>query len=190
MLKHQWFGHLMQRADSLEKILMLGKAEGRRRRGWQRMVGYHDQLDESEFKQTPRDSEGQGSPVCCSPWGRKESDMTEQLTNKQQCRFGLLMLVFPHALCFILALPSRGTPEETETVHSWMKKKSWHQGHSATVSCLSSNMWGSCHPCFLKVIKFHASPMWLDSVICYLLCFLYVVWGKMNAVEFFFVSIF
>ena len=37
-LKLQYFGHLMQRADSLEKILMLGKIEGRRRRGWQRMI--------------------------------------------------------------------------------------------------------------------------------------------------------
>ena len=36
-LKLQYFGHLMQRADSLEKSLMLGKIEGRRRRGWQRM---------------------------------------------------------------------------------------------------------------------------------------------------------
>ena len=77
MLKHQCFGHLMQRADSLEKILMLGRAEGRRRRGRQRMAGYYDQFDESEFEQTPRESEGQGSLVCCSPWGRKESDMTE-----------------------------------------------------------------------------------------------------------------
>ena len=37
MLKLQYFGHLMQRTDSLEKILMLGKVQGRRRRGWQRM---------------------------------------------------------------------------------------------------------------------------------------------------------
>ena len=37
MLKLQYFGHLMQRADSLEKTLMLGKIEGRRRRGWQRV---------------------------------------------------------------------------------------------------------------------------------------------------------
>ena len=35
-----------------------------------------------EFEQTPGDNEGQGSLVCCSPWGRKESDTTEQLNNK------------------------------------------------------------------------------------------------------------
>ena len=47
-LKHQYFGHPMQRADSLEKTLMLGKIEGRRRRGWQRMRwldGITDSMD-------------------------------------------------------------------------------------------------------------------------------------------------
>ena len=43
------------------------------------MVGWHHQLNEHEFKQTLGDSEGQGSLVCCSPWGCKESDMTERL---------------------------------------------------------------------------------------------------------------
>ena len=46
------------------------------------MVGWHHQLDEHEFEQTPRDSKEQGSLVCCSPWGHKESDRTEQLNNK------------------------------------------------------------------------------------------------------------
>ena len=40
------------------------------------MVGWHHQLDEHEFEQTLGDSEGQGSQVFCSPWGRKESEMT------------------------------------------------------------------------------------------------------------------
>ena len=48
------------------------------------MVGWHHRLNGHEFEQTPRDDEGQGSLVCCSPWGRKESDMTERLNNKQQ----------------------------------------------------------------------------------------------------------
>ena len=80
-LKLQFFGHLMQRADSWEKILMLGKTEGKRRRGQQRMRwldGITNSMD-MEFEQTPGDSEGQGSLVCCSPWGHKESDMTELL---------------------------------------------------------------------------------------------------------------
>ena len=77
-LKLQYFGHLMQRADSLEKTLMLGKIEGRRRRGRQRMRwldGISDSVD--EFEQTPGDGEGQGSLVCCSPWSNKDSDTTE-----------------------------------------------------------------------------------------------------------------
>ena len=79
-LKLQYFGYLMQRIDSLEKTLMLGKIEGRRRRGRQdEMVGWHDQLDGHEFEQAPGVADGQGSLVCCSPWGHKESDMTEQL---------------------------------------------------------------------------------------------------------------
>ena len=41
------------------------------------MVGWHHRLDGHEFEQAPGDSEGQGNPVRCSPWGRKESDITE-----------------------------------------------------------------------------------------------------------------
>ena len=69
-LKLQYFGHLMRRADSLEKTLMLGKTEGRRRKGKQdEMVGH-------EFEQAPGDREGQGSLACCSSWGGKELDTT------------------------------------------------------------------------------------------------------------------
>ena len=78
-LKPQYFGHLVQRADSFEKTLMLGKIEGRRSRGRQRMRcldGITNLLNGHEFEQTPGDGEGQGSLVCCSPWGGKELDMT------------------------------------------------------------------------------------------------------------------
>jgi len=77
-LKLQCFDHQIQRTDSLEKTLMLGKIEGRRRRGRQRMRwldGIIDSMDMSLSKQ--EDSEGQGSLACCSPWGHKESDMAE-----------------------------------------------------------------------------------------------------------------
>ena len=72
-LKLQYSGHLMRRADLLEKTLMLGKIEGRRRRGRQRMRWLDGLTDSME----PGDSERQGSLVCHSPWGHKESDMTE-----------------------------------------------------------------------------------------------------------------
>ena len=80
-LKLQYLGHLMRRTDSLEKTLMLGKIEGKRRRGQQRMR--HHQLNGYEFDQAPGDGEGQGSLACCSPRGHKESDMTERLNNNR-----------------------------------------------------------------------------------------------------------
>ena len=73
-LKLQYFGHLMQRTDSLEKTLKLGKMEGMRR-GQQRMIW----LDGHEFEQALGVGVGQGSLACCSPWGHKESDTTERL---------------------------------------------------------------------------------------------------------------
>ena len=45
------------------------------------MVGWHHQSNGHEFEQAPGDGEGQGSLACCSPWGSKESDTTEQLNN-------------------------------------------------------------------------------------------------------------
>ena len=79
-LKLQYFGHLTQRTDSLEKTLMLGKIEGRRRRGRQdEMVGWHHRLNGREFELARGAGDGQGSLACCSPWGRKELDMTEHL---------------------------------------------------------------------------------------------------------------
>ena len=43
------------------------------------IVGWHHQLNGHEFEQTQGDGEGQGSLACCSPWGHKEWDMTDQL---------------------------------------------------------------------------------------------------------------
>ena len=79
-LKLQYLGHLMQRADSLEKTLMLGGQDGRQEEKGMtedKMVGWHHQLVEHEFKQALGVGDGQGGLVCCSPWGRKESDTTE-----------------------------------------------------------------------------------------------------------------
>ena len=79
-LKLQYFGHLMQRADSLEKTLMLGKIEGMKRSGRQdEMVGWHHRLSGHELEQTLRDGEGQRNLAYCVLWGHKESDTTEQL---------------------------------------------------------------------------------------------------------------
>ena len=79
-LKFQYFDHLMQGTDSLEKTLMLGKIEGRRRRGRQRMRwldGITNSMDMSLSRLGVGD--GQGGLACCSLWGHEESDMTERL---------------------------------------------------------------------------------------------------------------
>ena len=65
----------MERADSLEKTLMLGKIE--KGATEDEMVGWHHLLNGHEFEQAPGVGDGQGSLVCCSPRGHKESDMTE-----------------------------------------------------------------------------------------------------------------
>ena len=74
-LKLWYFGHLMWRSDSLEKTLMLGKTEGRRRRGRQRMRcldGITNSMDMNLSNLGV--SEGQGSLACCSPWVHRELD--------------------------------------------------------------------------------------------------------------------
>ena len=76
-LKLQYFGYLMGRANSLEKTLMLGEIEGRRRRGQQRMRcldGITDSMDMSLSKLRERGKTGKSG--CCGPWGGKESDTT------------------------------------------------------------------------------------------------------------------
>ena len=77
-VKLQYFGHLMQRVDSFEKTLMLGKIEdGVKGTTEDEMVGWHHQLYGHEFESTPGVGDQQGGLVCCSPWGCRESDMSE-----------------------------------------------------------------------------------------------------------------
>ena len=111
-LKLQSFGLLMWRADSLEKTLMLGKIEGRRRRERQRMmVGWNHQLNGYEFEWTPGVGDGQGGLVCCDSWGHKESDTTEWLkwTEKELYEFNrnlntVFLLVVCSSVCSLIDL--------------------------------------------------------------------------------------
>ena len=77
-LKLQYFGHLIQRASSLEKILRLGKIKGEEK-GQQRIRWLDGNMDSNghKFEQTLGDSEGQGGLVCCSPWGHKQTQMSD-----------------------------------------------------------------------------------------------------------------
>ena len=91
-LKLQYFGHLMRRADSLEKTLMLGKTEVQEEKGAteDEMVGWHPQFNGHEFEQTLGVGDRQRSLVSqsgCSPWGHKELDTTERLNRSELNRW-------------------------------------------------------------------------------------------------------
>ena len=69
-LKLQYFGHLMQRTDSLEKTLMLERLkDGGDGMTDDEILGWHHRLDGHEFEQAPGVGDRQGGLMCCSPWG-------------------------------------------------------------------------------------------------------------------------
>ena len=138
-LKLQYFLHLMQRTDILEKTLMLGKTEDRRRRGRQ-MAGWHHQLDAHEFEHTLGAGDGLGGLACCSPWGRKEFGhdwVTELNWTFNQALFMLLNeranIFMMHCVCKLCSQPweqlcsvSKGTvgkchepPALTQAPQNW-----------------------------------------------------------------------
>ena len=76
-LKLQYFSHLMQRTDSLEKTLMRDLGQEEKGTTEDEMVGWYHRLNGHGFGWTPGVGDGQGGLACCSSWGRKESDTTE-----------------------------------------------------------------------------------------------------------------
>ena len=81
-LKLQYFGHLMQTADSLERSCYWERQKAGGEGGDKGRDGWMDhQLHGHEFEQAPGGGDGLGSLVCCSSWGHKELDMTERLKN-------------------------------------------------------------------------------------------------------------
>ena len=82
--KLQYFGHLMQRTDSLEKTLMLERLKAEEKGMTEdKMVGLYHQFNGHEFKQALGLVERQGSLACCRPWSHKELDTTEQLNSNK-----------------------------------------------------------------------------------------------------------
>ena len=81
-----------QRADSLEKTQMLGKIEGGRRRRQDEMVGWHHRLNGHEFEYALGVGDGQGSLVCYTARGHKESDMAERLNRTELKRYSKLTI--------------------------------------------------------------------------------------------------
>ena len=128
-LKLQYFGHLMRRTDSLEKALMLGKIEERRRRGWQRMRwldGITDSMDMS-FEQALGVGDGQESLACCSPWGRKELDMIDWLnwTHASKVMFKILHACLQHY-----------ANQEIPDVQAGIRKGRGTRGQIANIHCI------------------------------------------------------
>ena len=123
-LKLHYFGHLMRRTDSLGKALMLGKTEGRRRRGRQdEMVGWHHWLHGHEFEHALGVGDGQESLVCYSSWGGKESDTTERWND--WVFMGLSRQVFWSALLFPSPVEHVLSELSTMTHPSWVAHLAW-----------------------------------------------------------------
>ena len=102
-LKLQYFGHLMLRADSFEKTLMLGNSEDRREGETEdEMVGWHHWHNGHGFGWTPGVGDGQVGLACCGSWGLKELDTSERL-NWTEPVLSDMMITIPALFCFSFA---------------------------------------------------------------------------------------
>ena len=98
-LKLQYFGHLVGRVDSLEKI-HAGSDWGQEEKGTteDEMAGWHHWLNGREFEWTPGNGDGQGGLACCDSWGGKESDTTERLNWTELIR----LIMKPHQYSLVV----------------------------------------------------------------------------------------
>ena len=85
-----------------------------------KMVGWHHQLNGHEFKQAPGAGDGQGSLVCCTPWGHKESDMTEQLNWTWNCTLLYIQIkCYFNLKCFWISRKSMNW-YDVGTIYTWV----------------------------------------------------------------------
>ena len=82
------------------------------------MVGWHHRLSGHEFEKAPRNGDGQGSLVCCSPWGHKESDTTEQLNNNSNSFSVSNKTMAPHSSTLAWKIPWRENPGGLQSMGS------------------------------------------------------------------------
>ena len=107
-LKLQYFGHLMRRADSLEKT-DAGRDWGQEEKGTteDETAGWHHQHDGCQFVWTLGDGDGQGGLAYCNSWGRKESDLTERLNwTELKVKFICYTITYYYILCYgLISVP-------------------------------------------------------------------------------------
>ena len=140
-LKLQYFGHLMWRANSFEKKPDAGREWRQEEKGTteDEMVGWHCWLDGHEFEHAPGVGDGQGNLACCSPWGHKESDMTDSL-NWTDC-----VLLGMSPLCCMFVMHEYLWPWKQHVRHLYYYDALFTdegiKAHRGSDSCLSSFSW-------------------------------------------------
>ena len=177
-------GHGNPRLDCryslLEKNLMLGKIEGKMRRGWQRVRWLESITDSMAIEQTPGGSGGQGSLACCSPWGCKESDTTWLLNNSSwRCLW----------VSFELNKKSHWT-REANRWQSWEKQPGgtcrlspggpcWSGQQAFNFRRYPAGIWDPCHQILQGWIEIQ---FWL-GIAWFLTCWIQKEgWGDMSAI--------
>ena len=128
------FGHLMWRADSFEKDPDAGKGWRQEEKGTteDEMVGrHHHRLDGHEFESSPGVGDRRGGLACWSPWGRRESDTTEWLTDYNKCTY-----VFEHIFSYFLIMHQFSSTQSLSRVRLFATP--WTTAHQASLSIADS----------------------------------------------------
>ena len=131
-LKLQYFGYLMRRTDSFEKTLMLGKTEGRKRRGQRRMRWLDGITDSMDMRlQAPGVGDEQGCLSCCSPWGLKGSEATGWLNRTVESLFPIVQWKSCNQIPLVFKVKFSGDSQSFAGSPGW---EAWHKAQSLSNS--------------------------------------------------------